>query len=248
MIIYKRILGFLISFLLSATLIFLNYFPNLIWYFVAFSILLLLLYFWKVKNRFITNKLIIHYFLISLLFLISVWLFFITIDNIYIKYFVALLLFIYFCFIFDHIFKKIYENQEISAQIFVYLDLVCFWLFSYFLFYASVILTMKLFIIAPIFFIVVYLLTNLRFYWQNIDSKKEILYVLIISVIMLELYLATLFLSFSFYLSALVLWFWYYFLTDFSVEKILDIFIWRTKIRFVIIAICIFVLSILTIK
>jgi hypothetical protein len=248
MIIYKRILGFLISFLLSGILILLNYYPHLIVYLAIISVFLLFFYFWKVKNRFITNKLLTHYFLISLLFLLSVWLFFITIDNILIKYAVALLLFIYLAFVFDHIFKKIYENIEISAQIFVYLDLVCFWLFSYFLFYSYIILNLSVFVLVLILLLITVLLTFLRFYWKNIDAKKEILYILIICIVMIELYLATLFLSFSFYLSALVLWFWYYFIMDFSVDKILETFIWRKNIKFIVMAILIFILSILTIK
>ena len=108
MIIYKRLLGFLLSFLLSASLLSAYYYPGKILYFIAFSFVILLFYFWSIKNRFVTYSLLIKYFLIILTFLLSVWLFFIVIDLVFTKYFVALLMFGSLILILDSFFKKVY--------------------------------------------------------------------------------------------------------------------------------------------
>jgi len=248
MIIYKRILGFLIAFLLSGALIFVNYLPQFAWHSFILSILLLAFYFWRIKNRFISRKKLYQYFGIIFVFLISYWAVFSTINNIVFKYFISLFILFILSSIFDSIFKKIYENIEIKNQLFLYIDLFCFWFISYFLFYAQVILGLNLLILAIILVIFTIIFLIIRFYWNNISFKKELYYVLIISVIMLELFLATIFLSFSFYLSVLIIWIWYYLLMDFVIDKINNVFFWKKKLKMVILGIVIFILSILSIK
>ena len=138
MIIYKRLLGFLVSLLLSASLLITYYFPGKILYFIIFSIFLLLFYFWSIKNRFVTYRLLIRYFLIVLTFLLFLWSFFIVIDSIIIKYIVTSLAFIYLVFVLDSFFKKVYANKDVSQPLVIYIDLVCFWSIIYFLFYSLV--------------------------------------------------------------------------------------------------------------
>ncbi len=248
MIIYKRILGFVISFLLGGVLILINYIPSLTWYGFVFSILLLVFYFYRIKNRFIANKQLLQYFLMIFVFVVSCWLVFSTINNIIVKYFmVAFIVFILY-FIFDSIFKRVYENINIKNQFFAYLDLFCFWFVFYFLFYSQVILRLNIFILSLVlvFFVIFFMI--MRFYWTNINVKKELVYILIISVIVLELYLATIFLSFSFYLSVLILWIWYYLIMDSVIDKINNVFFWKKKLKMIIFGVFIFILAILTIR
>ena len=248
MIIYKRILGFLSAFLLVALMGISHYFPHWVKYFIILSIIILLFYFWRLKNRFITHKLLIKYFLISLFFLLSVWLFFIIIDSLIIKYIVLSGLLIYLIIVFDVLFKKIYQNQDIRQQLIFYIDLICFWFISYFLFYSQVFFRMGIFINSLILFISCLILIIIRFYWHKISIKKEILHILGISVILIEIYIITSFLAFSFYLSTLILWLWYYLILDYFVDKVKDGFIWRNKLKTLIFVLILFVFLLISSK
>ncbi len=248
MIIYKKILGFLLSFLSGFVFIFINYKPDWIAYIIICYLLLLLFYFWRIKNRFVKYSELFKYFIIFFCFIFSVFLFFITLDNFFIKIIVSIFVMISAFFIFESIFKRIYENIEIKLELFTYVDLICFFGFIYFLFYSYIILKTNLFALISYLFIFSFILTNIRFYWNKINIKRNILNALIICIVLIELYLATLFLPFNFYLSSFVVWIWYYLITDFFVLKIRDEFIWRKKRKMVIFAIILFILSIISIR
>jgi hypothetical protein len=242
MIIYKRLLGFLVSFLLSASLLSAYYCPGKILYFIIFSFLIVLFYFWSIKNRFVTYGLLLKYFLIILTFLLSVWLFFIVIDFALAKYLVAFLTFGYLIFVLDSFFKKVYMNKDISQSLLIYIDLPCFWLTIYFLFYSLVLFRMGVLITSLALLISIVTLTVIRFYWQEIDFKRNILYIFIFSIILIEVYIITSFLALNFYSSAFILWLWYSLLMDFFVDKIKDEFIWskKRKLMFLIVILIIF--------
>lgn len=248
MIIYKKILGFLLSFLSGFVFIFINYKPGWVIYIIASYLLLLLLYFWRIKNRFVKYSELFKYFAIFFVFIFSVFLFFITLDNIFIKIIISIFTTISSFFIFESIFKRIYENVEIKLELFTYVDLICFFGFIYFLFYSYIILKTNLFSLILYLLIFSFLLTNIRFYWNKVSIKRNILGVLIICVVLIELYLATLFLPFNFYLSSFIVWMWYYLILDFYVLRAKDEFIWRKKRKMVIFAIILFILSIISIR
>ncbi len=248
MIIYKKILGFLLSFLSGFFLILINYKPTWTFYIIIVYVLFLALYFWRIKNRFIKYSELLAYFLMFFVFIFSVFLFFITLDSLFIKIVISIFVAIYSFFIFESIFKRIYENIEIKLQLFLYVDLFCFLFFIYFLFYSYTIVKTNLFALISYLLIFSFILTNMRFYWNKISIKRNLLGALIICMVLIELYLATLFLPFNFYLSGFIVWIWYYCLVDFIVLKIKDEFIWRKKKKMVFLAIILFILSIISIR
>jgi hypothetical protein len=248
MIIYKRLLGFLVSFLLSAFLLGAYYYSSKILYFIFFSFLILVFYFWSIKNRFVTYTLLIKYFLIILTFLLSVWSFFIVIDFLLVKYLVALLMFGCLIFILESFFKKVYMNKDISQALLIYIDLPCFWLVIYFLFYSLVLLRIGVLISSLTLLILIFSLTAIRFYWQKIDFKRNILYIFIFSIILIEIYIITSFLALNFYSSAFILWLWYSVLMDFFVDKIKDEFIWNKKRKLIFFIILLFIFYLISIR
>ncbi len=248
MIIYKRFLGFLISFLIASSLIFTHYYPEKILYCLFFSIFCFLLYFFTIKNRFVKYSFLFKCFLIVLLFSFSLGLFFIVIDLTILKYILAVILFIALAMIFDTFFKKFYQNQEISHFLIVYIDLFCFWFMSYFLFYVVIFLRWNLLWTALLFFITVLVLFSIRLYWQKIDFKKNIVYVIIGAFILVEVYIITSFLALNFYSSVFMLWVWYYLIIDFFIDKIKDEFIWSNKRKIIFFVILLFILYLLSIR
>jgi len=248
MIIYKRLLGFLISFSLGALLLSAYYFPGKILYFIIFSVLLLLFYFWSIKNRFVAYHLLIKYFLIILIFLLSIWLFFIVIDFLFIKYIVVLLVFVYLIFVLDSFFKKVYLNEDISQALLIYIDLISFWSITYFLFYSLVLFRLGILITSLMLLVSIISLTAIRFYWQEIDFKRNILYLFIFCIVLVEIYIITSFLALNFYSSAFVLWLWYLLLTDFFVDKIKDEFIWSKKRKLIFFVILLFIFYLISVK
>jgi hypothetical protein len=248
MIIYKRLLGFLVSFLLSASLLGAYYSPGRILYFIAFSFVILLFYFWSIKNRFVTYNLLIKYFLIILTFLLSIWLFFIVIDFVFAKYFVVLLMFGYLILILDSFFKKVYMNKDISQPLVIYIDLLCFWLVTYFLFYSLVLFRIGTLISSLALLLSIVSLTAIRFYWQKIDFKRNIFYIFIFSVILIEIYIITSFLALNFYSSVFILWLWYSLLMDFFVDKIKDELIWSKKRKLIFFVILLFLFYLISVR
>ncbi len=248
MIIYKRLLGFLVSFLLSALLLITCYFPGRILYFIIFSIFLLLFYFWSIKNRFVSYRLLIKYFLIVLTFLLFTWSFFIVINSILIKYIVASLVFIYLIVVLDSVFKKVYTNKDISQPLVIYIDLVCFWSIIYFLFYSLVLFRMSILSASLVLLFSIIALTTIRFYWQKIDFRRSILYIFVLSLILIEMYIITSFLALNFYSSAFILWIWYYLLTDFFVDKIKDEFIWSKKRKLIFFIVLLFLFYLISVR
>lgn len=248
MIIYKRLLGFLVSFLLSASLLGAYYYSDKILYFIIFSFLILLFYFWSIKNRFVTYTLLIKYLLIILVFLSSIWLFFIVINFIFAKYLVVILLFGCLIFILDSFFKKVYMNQDISQALLIYIDLPCFWLIVYFLFYSLVLFRVGILISSLALLISILSLIAIRFYWQKIDFKKNILYIFIFSIILIEIYIITSFLALNFYSSVFILWLWYSLLMDFFVDKIKDEFIWSRKLKLIFFVFLLFIFYLISVR
>lgn len=248
MIIYKRFLGFLISFLIASSLIFTHYYPEKILYCLFFSIFCFLLYFFTIKNRFVKYSFLFKCFLIVLLFSFSLGLFFIVIDLTILKYILAVILFIALAMIFDSLFKKLYQNKDIAHPLVIYIDLFCFWFISYFLFYTVVFLRWNVLWTALLFFIAVIILFFIRFYWQKIDFKKNIVYVIIGAFILTEIYIITSFLAFNFYSSVFMLWVWYYLIIDFFIDKIKDEFIWSNKRKIVFFVILLFIIYFLSIR
>ncbi len=248
MIIYKRLLGFLLSFLLSGALLFTYYLPRDIVYTSIFSVFLLLFYFWSIKNRFVSYHLLFRYFLIVLVFLVSVWLFFIIIDTKLIKYTLSFLLLIYLITIFDNFFKKVYLNKDISKSVIIYVDLVSFWLIVYFLFYSFILFRINILLSALMLLLAVFSLLAIRFYWQNINFKKNILYIIIIALILTEIYIITLFLALNFYSSTFILWIWYLLLSDFFIDQINDHFIWNRKRKLMIFVFILFIFYLISVK
>ena len=248
MIVYKKILGFLVSFLLSLSLLIAYYSPERIIYLIIFSFLLLLFYFWSIKNRFVSYGLLIKYFLVVLVFLIFVWLFFIVINSWYAKYITSLVVFIYLAIILDSFFKKVYTNQDISRALIIYIDLVCFWLIVYFLFYALVLFRMNIYLSALMLLGAVIVLTLIRFYWLKIDFKKSMVYVLVLSVIVGEIYMITSFLALNFYSSTFMVWVWYYLLMDFFGDKIKDEFIWSKKKKLLFLVAFFFIFYLISVR
>jgi hypothetical protein len=247
-IIYRKLLGFLTSFLLSALLLLSYYFSEKIIYFIIFSILLLIFYFWSIKNRFVKYRLLLKYFLIVLVFLISIWTFFIVLDSILIKYLVALLVLIYLIIIFDSIFKKVYTNQDVTQALVIYIDLICFWAISYFLFFSLVLFRMSVFWTSLILLISILALLIIRFYWQKIELQKNISYLFVLSIILIEIYIITSFLALNFYSSVFILWIWYYLLSDFFIDKINDEFIWSKKRKILFLIVLLFIFYLISVR
>jgi len=248
MIIYKRFLGFLISFLMVASLVFAQYYPEKLLYCLVFSIFCLLVYFFTIKNRFVQYPFLFKCFLMVLLFSFSLGLFFIVIDSLILKYVLALILFIALAIIFDVFFKKFYQNQDISNFLIVYIDLFCFWFITYFLVYAVIFLRWNLLWTALLFFITVLVLFSIRLYWQKIDFKKNILYLIVGAFILVEIYIITSFLALNFYSSVFMLCVWYYLIIDFFIDKIKDEFIWSNKRKIIFFVILLFILYLLSIR
>jgi hypothetical protein len=248
MIIYKRLLGFVVSFLLSSLLLVTFYYPEKMIYFIAFSVFLLLFYFWSIKNRFVTYSLLIKYFLIVLTFLSFVWLFFVVIDSLLIKYLVASLVFIYLFIVLDSFFKKVYTNKDITQSLVVYIDLVCFWFLVYFLFYSSVLFRMNSLWASLILLFSIIILLIIRFNWQKIDFKKNISYVFTLIIILVEVYIITSFLALNFYSSAFLLWLWYYLLSDFFVDQINEKFIWNKKKKLIFLILLLFIFYLISVR
>lgn len=248
MIIYKRALGFLTSFLITALLAGLHYFPKAIVYFIILSIVCLFFYFWRIKNEFVDYKLLVKYFFIVLIFLFCTWLFFIVIDSAFGKYIILLYLLVSLIIIFDSFFKKIYQNKDITNQLILYIDLFCFWFIVYFLFHSLVFLKVNIFINSLILLLFSILLIMIRFFWKEINIKKEILHILVISIILVEIYLITSFLPFNFYSSAFILWIWYYLIIDFFVDRVKDEFIWSKKRKLIFFAVLLFILYLISVR
>lgn len=248
MIIYKKILGFLVSFLLSIFLLGAYYFPERFYLFIFLSLFLVFFYFWSIKNRFVTYSLLLKYALVVLTFLIAIWFFFVVIDITIVKYITTILLFICLLLIFEGFFKKVYSNQDISHPLIVYIDLVCFWLISYFLFYALVLFRMGIPLTSLILSLFIIILSIIRFYWHQIDIKKNILYILILILILVQIYIITSFLALNFYSSSFILWIWYYLLMDFFVDKIKEDFIWSKKKKTIFFMILLFIFYLFSVR
>ncbi|MCD4704737.1 hypothetical protein K8R66_01540 [bacterium] len=248
MIIYKRILGFLVAFLIPIFLLLIYYRPRFFYYFLGAILVTLIFYFWRIKNRFVETKEIIFYFFIFLFYFINVCLFFILVDNFYIKLFLLFYLLISNVFIFDAIFKRIYENKAIVNQIFIYIDLLSAWFLIFSLFYLIIFLRFSLFWSVFILFLGSFLLVAIRFYWLKIKFKENLFYLFLVSVILSEIYLFTTFLPFNLYFATFIVWIWYYLLIDFLVDKIKERFIWRKKWKIVLILVFIFIFSLISVK
>jgi len=151
-------------------------------------------------------------------------------------------------FILDSFFKKIYLNKDVSQPLIIYIDLVCSWLIIYFLFYSLVLFRMNMLVAILILLVSIVSLVTIRFYWQKIDFKKNILYIFILNFIIVEIYIITSFLALNFYSSAFILWIWYYLLTDFFVDKINDEFIWSKKRKLIFFIALLFIFYLISIR
>ena len=132
MIFYKRILGFVLALIFPILIEISYYYPKFFNYGLVLSLLLLVFYFWKIKNRFIKNTEILSYFGICLVFLASLWCFFVVCSNLIIRVVISVLSVYFFIVLFDSIFKKIYENREITSDIIKNIDLLCFLFYTFF--------------------------------------------------------------------------------------------------------------------
>ncbi|MDD3284458.1 MAG: hypothetical protein PHZ07_02590 [Patescibacteria group bacterium] len=248
MIFYKRILGFLVSFLLTALLLLTYFHPQKIWYFVGISIFLILFYFWRIKNRFVDYKTIFAYFATIFLYFGFIFAFFTMINNIYIRYIFLIFALLSFITIFDSFFRKIYENHEIKKQLIIYIDLLCFWMLSYFLFYNTFFFKNSLLFNSISIVILSFLIISISFYWHQINIKANILYIVVAVFILLQIFVISSFLPFVVYLSVFILWIWYYILMDFIIDKIKDKFVFKKKIKLLFLATTILILSLITKK
>lgn len=248
MIFYKRILGFLVSFLLTASLLLTYFYPEKMWYFVVISIFLIFFYFWRIKNRFVDYKTIFAYFLTIFIYFGLIFAFFTMINNVYIRYTFLAFVLSSLAVIFDSFFRKIYENLEIKKQFIIYIDLLCFWMLSYFLFYDKFFFANSLILNSIAFIILTFLLISISFYWQEISIKPNLSYITVSVFILLQLYVITSFLPFVSYFATLVLWLWYYILTDFIIDKIKDKFTFKKKLKVLFLVIILATLSLITTK
>jgi len=248
MIIYKRVLGFFISIILTLSLLLTCYFPNRIFIFIFISVFSCLFYFWTIKNRFIPYSLLFKYLLIILFFLSSFWLFFIVVDVLLLKYLLLLFILIYLIIFFNSVFKKIYLNKDIDHPLLIYIDLFCFWFISYFLLYAIIIFRVgywwtSLGLLASIVFSIL-----IRFYWQQINFKKNFLYLLGSLIILEQVFIIGSFLALNLYSLTFILWIWYYLLTDFFVDKIKEEFIWHKKKKLIFFVLALFIFYLISVR
>ncbi len=247
MIIYKRILGFLISFLFAIFIEIAYYSHGFFFFGLVLSIILLIFYFTRIKNRFVEKKEIISYFLVSFVYLLSFWSFFIVADNFFIRNLIVVFSIYFFITLFDSIFKKIYDNTPINKDIIRGMDLIIFLFFSFFTFFVFTFLRANLILTFVFIFFVALVCMNIKLYWNNVNSRLHRLDIFIISLIVSEVYLVMAFLPFNLYFLTLVPWLCYYVISDFVLTEIRGEFLMRKKSRILIIAGIILLLTFLTI-
>jgi len=248
MIVFKRILGFLTSIILATLLVMVYYFPEKIYIFIFLSLFFCVFYFIIMKNRFISYLILSKYFSIVLFFLVCFWSFFIVIDIFILKYILIFFFLVYLIVILDSFFRKIYLNKDISHPLLIYIDLVCFWLITYFLLYLIIIFRVNLWWTSLGLLIAIISSVTIRFYWYQINLKKNLFYLLGLIVVLGGIFVFTSLLAFNLYALTFIVWLWYYILMDFSVDKIKEEFIGSKKRKLILLIILLFIFYLISIK
>ena len=235
MIIYKRILGFVLAFIFAILIQASYYNPKFFFYGLGISILLLMFYFTRIKNRFVPKQEIMSYFWVCFVFLLSFWCFFVVSDNFYIRNFIVAFSVYFFIVIFDSIFKKIYENKPINSDVLRNVDLVIFTFFSFFSLFALIFIRTNPILNFVFVFFYSIICMNIRMYWNNLDSKTNKLSIFLIAFIISEIYLVLILLPFNLYFLTIILLLWYYLISSFVSEDISGEFLLRKKSTILII-------------
>ena len=248
MIVFKRILGFLTSIILATLLVMVYYFPAKIYIFMFLSLFFCVFYFIIIKNRFISYLTLGKYFSIVLFFLVCFWSFFIVIDIFILKYILIFFFLVYSIVILDSVFRKIYLNKDISHPLLIYIDLVCFWLITYFLLYLIIIFRVNLWWTGLGLLIAIISSVTIRFYWYQINLKKNLFYLLGLIVVLGGIFVFTSLLAFNLYALTFIMWLWYYILMDFSVDKINEEFIGSKKRKLILLIILLFIFHLISVR
>lgn len=246
MIFYKRILGFVLAFIFPIIIEIVYYNPKFFLYGLSLSILLLLFYFWRIKNRFIKNSAILSYFFITLIFLICLWCFFVVSDNFIIRTVVSIFSIYFFMILFDSIFKKIYENRDISNDIIKNMDLLCFLFFIFFVFYVFTFIRANLILSSAFILFISFICLNLRLYWEKIEWKKNKFSLIATSLIFTEIYVAMALLPFNIYFLTFISWLWYYLVSEFFIDELKNQVSLKKRINLFIVSIVVLVVSFIT--
>lgn len=246
MIFFKRILGFVLAFVFSILIEIAYYNSGFFFYGLAISLILIVFYFIRIKNRFVENKEIKSYFWACFILLLSLWCFFIVSDNFYIRN--LAIIFSTYCFIvaFDSIFKKIYDNKPINSDILRNIDLLIFLFFTFFTFFIFTFIRVNLILSCFFLLFCTIVSTLIKMYWNNINFRKNKLSIFLISYIITQIYFALSLLPFNLYFLTFVLCLCYYLISDFTLEEIKGDFLMRKKLKFLIISVVFLFLTILT--
>lgn len=162
----------------------------------------------------------LFFILHSLVFLTVGFAYFLVLSSeLFINLFIIAWSLIYFVYL-ESIFHYFYETKKVLIMslknVISYVNLITFFFLMVVLFNLHVFIGLSSLFIVLISFFILFILLISRFNASDIVLKKSLLYSFFLSIILTELIIASLFLSVSFFVSALILSVFYYIFSSLS--------------------------------
>lgn len=144
-------------------------------------------------------------------------------GELFINLFLVIWSLLYFLYL-ESIFHHFYETQKVLLldlkNIIAYINLIALFFLSASLINFYIFINFSIWLIFALITIITFLLAISQLRVNDILGKKSLVYSLILSLIIIEVLSAVLFLSVSFYVSAVVLTVWYYLLSSLLVLSV----------------------------